>query len=94
MTERDRAGSIVYNIGEGAGEWAPKEKARFYRMARRSTFECAAILDVMAAERLADVTELRSGRDLLERIGMMLTRLAGGGKQPGSDSGSDSDSGD
>ena len=28
--------SIALNIAEGAGEFAPREKARFYRIARRS----------------------------------------------------------
>jgi hypothetical protein len=33
----DRAGtSIVFNIAEGAGEFSAADKARFYRMARRS----------------------------------------------------------
>jgi four helix bundle protein len=44
----DRASmSVALTIAEGAGEFAPKEKARFYRMARRSATECAAILDVV-----------------------------------------------
>jgi len=30
------ASSVVANIAEGAGEFSGKEKARFYRMARRS----------------------------------------------------------
>jgi len=34
------AASISNNIAEGAGEFAPKEKKRFYRMARRSATEC------------------------------------------------------
>ena len=37
--------SIVLNIAEGAGEFAKREKARFYRIARRSATECAGILD-------------------------------------------------
>ena len=40
------ATSIPLNIAEGAGEFAPKEKARFYRMGRRSATESAAVLDV------------------------------------------------
>ncbi len=97
------ATSIAANIAEGAGERATLEKARFYRMARRSAFECAALLDVIAAEHLGDETELRNGRELLERIGMMLTRLVTAArrtdsdtettKQPDPDAESDSDSG-
>ena len=38
--------SIPLNIAEGAGEYAIDEKARFYRMAKRSATECAGVLDV------------------------------------------------
>src|SRR5215470_13359967 len=55
----DRAAvSIALNIAEGAGEFARKEKARFYRIARRSATESAAVLDVAQALELAD------GRDV------------------------------
>ena len=37
--------SVTLNVAEGAGEFAPADKARFYRMARRSGTECVAILD-------------------------------------------------
>ena len=40
------ASSIALNIAEGAGEYARLEKHRFYRMAKRSATECAAILDI------------------------------------------------
>lgn len=69
------ATSVALNIAEGAGESKRAEKNRFYRMARRSAFECAAILDVLAAQRLSDPTETRTGRELLQRIGAMLTRM-------------------
>ena len=39
--------SICLNVAEGAGEFARNEKARFYRMALRSTTECSAILDIL-----------------------------------------------
>src|SRR5690348_14236941 len=45
------ATSVVANIAEGAGEYRPKEKARFYRMARRSGIEIAAWLDMIAMRR-------------------------------------------
>jgi len=38
------ATSIPLNIAEGAGEFSSAEKARFYRMAKRSATESAAIL--------------------------------------------------
>ena len=42
--------SVCLNIAEGAGEYRSKEKARFYRMARRSATECAAIIDILGRE--------------------------------------------
>ncbi|MGQ0534446.1 MAG: four helix bundle protein [Methanobacteriota archaeon] len=39
--------SMPLNIAEGAGEFSPADKARFYRIARRSASECTAILDVL-----------------------------------------------
>jgi len=40
------ADSVVLNIAEGAGEFSSKEKARFYRIARRSAVECVAAVDL------------------------------------------------
>ena len=71
-----RAGtSIPLNIAEGAGEFSSKEKARFYRMARRSATECAAILDVCSRLELAERSSLDAGRKLLLRIVAMLTQI-------------------
>ena len=69
------ATSIVLNIAEGAREFAAAEKARFYRIARRSATECAAILDVCAALRIADHAPLAASRDLLLRVVAMLTKM-------------------
>ena len=68
--------SIVNNTAEGAGEFRPSDKARFYRMACRSATECAGILDVCRELQLADETLRKEGRELLLRIVSMLTRLA------------------
>ena len=38
--------SISLNIAEGSGEFSTNEKSRFYRMAKRSATETAAVLDV------------------------------------------------
>ena len=72
-----RAGtSIPLNIAEGAGEFSRSEKARFYRMAKRSATECAAILDVCQRLGLLDEPRFRTGRELLLRIVAMLTQMA------------------
>jgi len=72
----DRASmSIALNIAEGAGEFATKEKAHFYRMARRSATECAAILDVVRELQLAREEELKEAREQLRTIVAMLIGL-------------------
>ncbi len=69
--------SIPLNIAEGAGEYSRGDKSRFYRIARRSATECAAILEVVSVLNLvADSTKIDSGRAVLLRIVQMLTRMA------------------
>ena len=69
------ASSITLNIAEGAGEFSGAEKARFYRIAKRSATECAAILDL--AKRRASISQdhFAQGRSLLLRIVGMLVKL-------------------
>ena len=72
----DRAAtSIVLNLAEGAGEFSPRDKARFYRMARRSAVESAAILDIVAQRRHAPAEKLARAQQLLVAIVSMLVRL-------------------
>jgi four helix bundle protein len=72
---RRAASSISFNIAEGAGEFASADKARFYRMARRSATESAAILDACRVLALADDATSRTGRGLLLRLVAMLTAM-------------------
>jgi four helix bundle protein len=72
---RRAALSIVLNIAEGAGEFSRADKARFYRMARRSGTECAAIFDACRVLRLGDAADTEGGRVLLDRIVVMLTAM-------------------
>ena len=64
--------SVVANIAEGAGEFSPKEKARFYRMARRSAIEVAAWLEVTARRQEAPEPLLTRALALLEEVVAML----------------------
>ena len=91
---RRAVASIPLNIAEGAGEFAPADKARFYRIARRSATETAAVLDVLAVLGLADAQRLVAVRALLVRITAMLTAmvLKLGSSSSGSGSGSGSGS--
>ena len=67
--------SICLNTAEGAGEFSPGEKARFYRLARRSATECAAALDVCRALGLVEPSSLDAGDEMLRRIVSMLTKM-------------------
>ena len=68
--------SIPLNIAEGAGEYAVDEKARFYRMAKRSATECAGVLDVCQRLRLVEENRYMKGRELLIGIVSMLIKMA------------------
>jgi four helix bundle protein len=67
--------SIVLNIAEGAGRSSGPDKRRFYVLARGSTTECAALLDVLRLRALVDLRRYASARSLLIRIVQMLSRL-------------------
>lgn len=74
-----RAGtSVPLNIAEGAGEYTGNEKARFYRIAKRSATECAAIFDLCQELKLIQESHYRQGRELLLRIVAMLIKMAQG----------------
>ncbi len=72
---RRAAASVTLNIAEGAGELRPCEKARIYRIARRSATECASILDAALDERLVTTGETRSPREAVHRIVAQLVHL-------------------
>ena len=69
------ASSVALNIAEGAGEFARQEKHRFYRMAKRSATECAAILDIGLKLGLIELNKLNHARDLLFRMVSMLIKM-------------------
>jgi four helix bundle protein len=71
-----RAGSsITRNLAEGSGEWSPKEKAKFYRYAKRSACECAAALDVMVDYGMLREHDTTQAKELLRRIVPMVVKL-------------------
>lgn len=83
--------SIPLNIAEGAGEFSARDKARFYRIGRRSALECAAVLDLLRVLELADAEHVREGREVLQRVVAMLTRLILTWEQPDGDADADGD---
>ena len=69
------ATSIVLHIAEGAGEFSPRDKARFYRIARRSATESAAILDIVEQRHHAPPEKLVRAQGLLVEVISMLVRM-------------------
>lgn len=72
---RRAANSIAANLAEGVGEFAPNDKARFYRISRRSAVECASHILVIDRLDLIDDALRDRGVELLQRIVAMLTNL-------------------
>src|SRR4029453_18907979 len=72
----DRAStSIPLNIAEGNGKFSPKDRARFFEMARGSALECAACLDVLLVRKLATEEQVVLSKERLARIVQMLIGL-------------------
>lgn len=67
--------SIVLNLEEGAHEFSPREKTRFYRMSYRSLAECRALVDVIEALRLDPGARIPEARRVLERLSPRIHNL-------------------
>lgn len=67
--------SIPLNIAEGNGRHTKADRCRFFDMARGSALECAACLDVIAAQALLTPEAVAGGRDILLGIVSMLVKL-------------------
>jgi len=70
-------GSTAHASLEHGFAWRiqPDEKRRFYRIARRSATESAAILHIMARRAHVPADAAQHARDLLARIVSMLVRM-------------------
>ena len=71
--------SIPLNIAEGNGKTAEADRRRYFEIARGSTFECAAIQDVLVVGKALAETESQERKVVLDRIAAMLSRLGGRG---------------
>ncbi|MDA0812904.1 MAG: four helix bundle protein [Verrucomicrobia bacterium] len=65
----DRAStSIPLNIAEGNGKFTPADRCRYFDVARGSTLESAACLDVLIAKRKIEEAAGVKGKELLLSI--------------------------
>ena len=72
---RRAASSIPLNFAEGYGKRTPKEQRRFFMIARGSTNEVAAILDVGLRLKIINKTHYHEGMELCDHLARMLTRF-------------------
>lgn len=70
------ANSILLNIAEGCGRTSIAERRHFYYISRGSSYECAAVLDILNKTQHLSESDCSHGKGLLLRISAMLTRLA------------------
>jgi four helix bundle protein len=73
---RRAVGSVVLNLGEGCGEHSPFEKARIFRISRRSAFEAADGLQLVKVYSSPNVQLVDQADDALVAVASMLTKLA------------------
>lgn len=72
----DRASlSIVLNIAEGNGKRSRMDRCRFLDIARGSTLECAACLDVLMVKNMLTSARVSEGKDILVGIVSMIVGL-------------------
>ena len=72
----DRASlSALFNTAEGNGKRQSKLRARYFDDARGSAAECASCLDALVAKNVCTDERIDGGKDLLQRIVSILTKL-------------------
>jgi four helix bundle protein len=67
--------SVVLNVAEGAGEFSPKEKARLYRIARRSGCETIGTFDLGIREGFFAADDVKEAAGLLHEVTAILTTM-------------------
>ncbi len=72
----DRAStSISLNIAEGNGKYTERDRCHFFDIARGSTLECAACLDILVVQAVLTHDEIQPGKEFLVQIVSMLVGL-------------------
>ena len=73
---RRAATSIPMNIAEAVGKLTAPDRINKYAIARGEAMECGAIIDVIRLLGCVPESDLAGGKELLERIVRMLTKLS------------------
>ncbi len=63
------------NIAEGNGKATAPDRRRYFQIARGSALECVAIQDVLQVSRAISAEENVKGKNMLDRMVAMLTKL-------------------
>jgi len=72
----DRAStSIALNLAEGNGKRSPRDRCRYFDIARGSTVECAACLDILVTRNVLSAESVSSGKAILLGIVSMTAGL-------------------
>ena len=75
--------SIALNIMEGNGKALAPDRRRYFEIARGSTYECAAIQDILYLSKALNEDWHFTRKEELNRIASMLTRLGKRGYSDG-----------
>jgi four helix bundle protein len=67
--------AIPLNIAEGNGKATEGDRRRYFEIARGSALECAAVQDVLEVCGAMPIVENSTGKEMLDRIVAMLTKL-------------------
>ena len=67
--------SIILNTSEGYGEYGPDDRSKFYEIAKSSSPESVAIVDVCKILEIISEEEYNKEKNILYRIVCMLVKL-------------------
>ena len=73
--------SIVLNIAEGNGKFTSPDRCKHFDIARGSSLECAACLDIAISKELTTTEETSAGKEMLLSIVSMLYHSTPGSRK-------------
>jgi len=72
---RRSTSGVSLTISEGVGEYRPKEKARFYRMALRSVSESCSAIQIAQRLQIVSASDYTDAYEICALLSKMLTTL-------------------